>query len=72
MRRNALQPVIQPTDIHGSRSDNVLKMGARLSKVARTPPAHPTHSLCMNPFYACSLSILMLKLFRLLPLTSSI
>jgi hypothetical protein len=44
----------------------MLKMGPRLSNIARPPQAHPTNSLGMNPFYACSPSVLFLELLGLL------
>jgi len=50
----------------------MLKMGARLSNVARTPQAHPTGSLGMDSFYACPLSVLLLELFCLLSLAGGI
>jgi hypothetical protein len=50
----------------------MLKMGAGLSNVARTPQAHPTGSLGMYSFYACPLSVLFLELFSLLSLAGGI
>jgi hypothetical protein len=39
---NTLQPVMQSTHIHGSRSDDMLKMSPRLSNVTRAAQPHPT------------------------------
>ena len=64
----ALQPVIQPTHIHGCCGHDMLEMSARLSDVARTPQTHRPHPLGMNTFDACSPGICLLELFGLLPL----
>src|SRR6266516_4065049 len=69
---DALQPVMHPADVDGSRDHDMLKMGARLSTVTRTPQAHPTHSLSMYSFYACPLGILFLELFSLFSLAGGI
>jgi len=69
MGGNAIQPVIQATHIHGRRSHDMLKMGPRFSNVARTPQAHRTHSLGMNPFYPSALSIGFFELLGLLSRT---
>src|SRR5689334_20767197 len=54
VRGNALQPIMQPAPIHGRCGDDMLKMSARLSNVARPPQPHRPHPLGMNPFDARS------------------
>jgi hypothetical protein len=63
---NALQPVVQSADIHGSCGHDMLEVGTGLSNVARTPQAHPTGSLDMYSCYACPPSVRLLELFSLL------
>jgi hypothetical protein len=70
MGRNVCEPVIQPTDIHGSRRDDVLKMRSRLPDIARTAQSHPAHTLGMDAFYTSPLIIHLRKLFRLSSLPS--
>src|SRR5581483_7434210 len=69
VRGTALQPVIQATDIHRRRRDDMLKMSARLPDVARTAQAHRAHTLGVNPLDDCSPGILLLELLGLLSLT---
>ncbi len=69
---HTLQPVMYPTDIHGGCSHDVLKMGSRLPNVTRPPQTHRPHSLGMDSFYTCSLSIFLLELFCLLSLSGNI
>ena len=39
------KPIMQPAELHSNRSDNILKMGARLSNVAQVAQSHPTNAL---------------------------